>query len=182
MQKKLTYIAGALFGAGLVAFSAVAAQPVDQEMPKIGSTLNSKQDVPLSQIPQAVLKAIEALHPEFKAQEAEKEFKHDKVYLDVEGELNGLEVEFDLLQMPDGWTIVEVQRDLHWEDLPTSVAEVLTHQAPDFEPRRIIESIQHNTGTTIYEFYAVSSEGIESRKEVMLKEGVATVLQKEWQH
>lgn len=182
MQRQPSNFTSVVFVASLLACAPVAAGPVDQQMPKIGSTLNSKEDVPVSQIPQAVLNAIKALHPDFKAQEAEKEFKHDKVYLDVEGELNGLEVEFDLLQMPDGWTIVEVQRDLHWEDLPTSVAEVLTHQAPDFEPRRIIESIQHNTDTTIYEFYAVSSEGIESRKEVMLKEGVATVLQKEWQH
>ena len=182
MQKKLSNFTSVVFVASLLACALVAAGPVDQREPKIGSTLNSKQDVPLSQIPPAALKAIEALYPEFEAQEAEKEFKHDKVYLDVEGELDGSEIEFDLLKMPDGWTIVEVQRDLHWEDLPTTVAEVLTHQAPDFEPRRIIESIQHNTDTTIYEFYAVSSEGIESRKEVMLKKGVATVLQKEWQH
>ena len=45
-----------------------------------------------------------------------------------------------------------------------------------------LESIQHGTGITVYEFYAVDSQGKESRKEVKVEGGEAVVLAKEWQH
>ena len=62
------------------------------------------------------------------------------------------------------------------------MAEALKDDAPTFEPKRIIESVQYGTEITIYEFYAVDAEGKESRKEVKVENGVATVLDKEWTH
>lgn len=149
---------------------------------KIGATLNKKVELGMTDIPKDALKTVLELHPEFKVNEAEKEFKHDKVYLDLEGEVDGKEIEFDMLQTDSGWEIVEVQRDLVWEQLPENVATALKTEAPDFIAKRIIESGQYGTDITVYEFYAVDANGKESRKEVKLENGVATLLKKEWKH
>jgi len=149
---------------------------------KIGSTLNEKVALDVSQIPASAMKEIKAIKPNFVVGEAEKEFKHGNVYLDVEGEADGKEIEFDMLQTESGWKVVEVQRDLTWEQLPKDVAKALKTGSPDFEPKRIIESVQHGTDITIYEFYAVDASGKESRKEVKVEDGVTSVLDEEWTH
>lgn len=182
MRRKLIYTGLLVLSVGL--FSCSAGDPASNhaEQKKIGSTLNSKQALAISEVPAQAMQKIAALYPEFIAKEVEKEFKHEKVYLDIEGEISGNEIEFDMLQTPEGWEIVEVQRDLVLADLPATVAQTLSREAPGFEPVRIIESKQFGTAITIYEFYAVSSNGVESRKEVMLENGSATLLQEEWQH
>ena len=75
-----------------------------------------------------------------------------------------------------------MQRDLTWDQLPEIVANALEKDSPDFEPKRIIESVQYGTAITIYEFYAVGVDGTESRKEVKVEQGVAAVLDEEWTH
>ena len=152
------------------------------EHKQIGSTLHGKQSLPLRDIPASALVLIKSVHPEFVPEAAEKEFKHDNFYLDVEGDLAGAEIEFDMLQTPDGWQIVEVQRDLGWNELPASVVQELARKQPGFKPSRIIESIQHGTAITIYELYAVDDQGVESKAEVMLEAGAAKLLQEEWRH
>ena len=152
------------------------------EFKKMGSTLHSKEELPIGEIPASALQAIAGIYPEFEPNVAEKEFKHGKVYLDIEGDLSGSEIEFDMLQNGESWEIVEVQRDLIWEELPALVKEELVSNAPGFEAKRIIESIQHGTAVTIYEFYARDSQGVESRKEIILENGIARLLQEEWQH
>ncbi len=153
------------------------------EKPKIGATLNNKVSLNLEELPPSALQAIMAIEPNFAMQEAEKESKHGKTYLDVEGHLpNGDEIEFDMLETDGIWQVVEVQRDLTWEQLPGNVASALTSHDSSFIPKRIIESKQHGTPVTVYEFYAVDSDGKESRKEVKVEGGEATVLKKEWQH
>jgi hypothetical protein len=149
---------------------------------KVGSTLNKKVPLAISEIPASAMAEIKAIKPDFVVGEAEKEFKHGNVYLDVEGEADGAEIEFDMLQTESGWKVVEVQRDLTWDQLPVDVANALTAGAPGFEPKRIIESLQYGTEVTIYEFYAVDADGTESRKEVKVERGVATVLDEEWTH
>lgn len=153
------------------------------EQTKIGATLNEKVGMSISDIPDNALTAIKAIEPSFTVNEVEKELKHGKTYLDVEGVLaDGREIEFDMLQVADEWKVVEVQRDLVWSQLPENVSGALKQSSPDFEAKRIIESIQHGTGITVYEFYAVDSQGKESRKEVKVEGGEAVVLAKEWQH
>ncbi len=173
-------------GLGACTNDDTSAPEVTEEAPakeaKIGATLNEKVELALTEIPEQAMQTIRELHPGFVVAEAEKEFKHDKVYLDIEGELDGREIEFDMLQTETGWAIVEVQRDLVWEQLPPNVAVALSQNAPDFAPKRIIESQQYGTDITVYEFYAVDADGTESRKEVKLEAGVASVLEQEWQH
>lgn len=90
---------------------------------KVGATLNKKQALPINEIPTNVQAAIKSLAPDLVIAEAEKEWKHGNVYIDVEGTLpNGQEIEFDLLQSGDTWQVVEVQRDLTWEATPKMFA------------------------------------------------------------
>ena len=166
----------------ILALPALAGADQHEKTTQIGSTLNEKVALDISQIPASAMDEIKAIKPGFVVEEAEKEFKHGNVYLDIEGEADGKEIEFDMLQTESGWKVVEVQRDLTWAQLPKDVAEALKDDAPTFEPKRIIESVQYGTEITIYEFYAVDAEGKESRKEVKVENGVATVLDKEWTH
>ena len=153
-----------------------------QKPAKIGSTLNEKVALDIGQIPASAMNEIQAIKPDFVVEQAEKEFKHGNVYLDIEGEVDGSEIEFDMLQTESGWKVVEVQKDLTWDQLPDNVAAALEMDSPAFEPKRIIESVQFGTEITIYEFYAVHADGTESRKEVKVEHGAATVLDEEWTH
>ena len=150
---------------------------------KVGATLNKKQALAVNEIPADVLAAIKPLAPDLAIAEAEKEWKHGNVYIDVEGTLpNVNEIEFDLLHSGDTCQVVEVQRDLTWDTTPKNVRDALVADSPRFKAKRIIESVQHDQNITVYEFYSVDADGKESRKEVKVEAGKAEVLQKEWQH
>ncbi|AWB67273.1 hypothetical protein C2869_12845 [Saccharobesus litoralis] len=148
----------------------------------IGSTLNKKVDLTLAEIPASILSSIAKSHPGFTAKQAEKEFKHGKTYIDIEGlDAKGNEIEFDLLQVGEQWQIVEIQRDLSIEQCPAQVLTRLKAAHPTIAPKRIIESDQGD-GVIIYEFYTVDTQGKEAKYEVKLANGTAQLLTQEWQH
>lgn len=180
MNVKISLITSLLIAS--LALATWAGGDQQENAAKIGSTLNKKVALDVSQIPATAMEEIKSIKPDFFVEEAEKEFKHGNVYLDVEGESGGQEIEFDMLQTKSGWKVVEVQRDLTWESVPQDVADALKTDSPAFEPKRIIESVQYGTDITIYEFYAVDADGKESRKEVKVEKGIATALDKEWTH
>ena len=151
--------------------------------PQIGASLNQKEALNIADIPASALNAMKAIQANFEVKEAEKEFKHGNVYLDVEGTLaDGSEIEFDMLQTDNEWKVVEIQRDLDWQQLPENVSTALLQDTADFSAKRIIESIQHGTDITVYEFYSVNNDGKEFRKEVKVENNIAMVLKEEWQH
>ena len=150
---------------------------------KIGATLNKKEAMAIEQIPASALAALQQVAPDFVAHEVEKEYKHDHVYLDVEGkDANGNEIEFDMLQDGDLWKIVEIQRDLNMEDLPSAVHTLIQGQEKYENIKRIIESKQFGTDVTIYEFYFVFDDGTESRKEIKSENDEVVLLSEEWKH
>ena len=150
---------------------------------KIGSSLHKKEEISIDNIPKGVLTEVKTLAPNMTINEAEKEYKNGSIYIDVEGELeDGSEIEFDLLKTGDKWQVVEIQRDLTIDQLPKNVVVALESNSPKFIAKRIIESIQHGENITIYEFYGISPQGKEVRKEVKLENGNAEVLVKEWAH
>lgn len=166
-----------VLASGLLSLSAFA-----EEKPQIGSTLNQKVDLSLSDIPKQALVAVQRIQPDFVVQEAEKEFKHGNTYLDLEGVKQGnVAVEFDMLLKDGQWVVVEMQRDLTVNATPYGVMQALWRAKPGFEPARIIESDQLN-GITVYEFYGVLSDGSEVRHEVKFSQDNAEYLQQEWQH
>ena len=145
---------------------------------KVGSSLNEKYEIELSKIPASAMSAILKFKPGFVAKEAEKELKHGNSYLDIEGiDKAGNEVEFDMLQKNGTWQVVEIQRDLTLSQCPKIVLAVL----PKITPKRIIESDQTN-GIVVYEFYAVATDGDETKYEVKVENNKAELLMKEWTH
>lgn len=145
---------------------------------KVGASLNKKYDVALSAIPENAMSEILKIKPGFIAKEVEKELKHGKTYLDIEGlDAAGNEVEFDMLQQGGAWKVVEIQRDLTLAQCPKAVLDVL----PKISPKRIIESDQ-TTGVVVYEFYTVANNGDEGKYEVKYENGKAELLTKEWSH
>lgn len=151
---------------------------VNADEPQVGSSLNEKYDLDLSAIPATALTEILKMKPDFIAKEAEKELKHGKTYLDIEGiDALGNEVEFDMLQKGGTWQVVEVQRDLTLKQCPKAVIDVL----PSITPKRIIESDQTN-GIIVYEFYTIAADGDEEKYEVKFENNKAELLSKEWQH
>ena len=156
----------------------VAASPEAE----IGASLNDKSDVSIDDVPEAVLAAARAVRPDITYTEAEKETRNGVTYYDVGGEdVNGQEVELDIMQDGDGWRVVEVQRDISFDETPDAVKAALLAAAPGAEPARIIESDQTD-GVIIYEFYTRDIDGAESKYEVKLENGEAEFLEEEWAH
>lgn len=155
---------------------------------EIGASLNKKVELNVAELPKQVTDAINQARPGFVVKEAEKEYKHGNVYIDVEGlDKDGNEVEFDSLKQGEYWKIVEIQRDLTLKQTPEIVAAALKSEQPNIQPKRIIESEQvnseHINRVVIYEFYVINqSSGDEQKFEVKLSEGKAKLLKKEWQH
>ena len=147
--------------------------------PEVGSTLHKKEQVELSDVPDAVKSVISQANPNFKMQEAEKEFKHGNTYFDIEGlDGNGNEIEFDMLLGEDGtWSIAEIQRDLTLEQCPEPVVKLYREKVANIEPKRIIESDQGNN-VIVYEFYT-KEDGKEKKHEIKL---TIEYLETEWTH
>ncbi|UTF61833.1 PepSY-like domain-containing protein [Gilvimarinus sp. DA14] len=149
---------------------------------EVGSDLYQKQDIQVEQVPPQALEAVEKLAPGFVLHEAEKESKHGKQYLDLEGETaDGEEIEFDMLLNDQGlWEAVEIQKDLQLGDTPAPVQDLFSNSFPSKHPARIIES-QQMDGLVIYEFYFVE-EGKTTKREIKLDGDKASVLEQEWTH
>ncbi len=87
-----------------------------------------------------------------------------------------------MLQDGQQWKIVEVQRDMTMEDLPSAVQTLIKKQENSDQVRRIIASKQYGTDITIYEFYLVAENGTESRKEIKSENDEVVLLDEEWKH
>jgi hypothetical protein len=140
-----------------------------------------KQSVSLESIPPEVVAAVMAARPGMQIAEAEHEQRNGNDYYDVEGTLNGAEIELDLTKVEGSWQVVEVQRDIAATEAPAAVMMALTGKNPQFAADRIIESDQGN-GIVIYEFFGSDSDGRETKIEVKFESGAAEVLTSEWVH
>lgn len=171
-------------GAAVMVFPLLGCGNQDAPKPqkKIGSNMNHKFELALSEVPVEASMAVLELQPDFKLVAAEKEFKHGDTYIDLEGTRgNGIEVEFDLLQQGEKWVVVERQRDISLIECPVAVVNTLRKGAPGFEPVRIMESDQLN-GIIIYDFFAEFEDGNVLQQEVKYEDGQASLLQEEWRH
>lgn len=133
--------------------------------------------VEVDAIPPGVTAAVRSAQPDLRVVQAELKEREGRRYYDVEGVLpDGSELELDLLQTGETWTVVEVQRDIAWAEAPASVRQA----AGQVEPVRVIESRQTD-GAIVYELFAAGKPQTPSL-EVMLKDGRAKVLQETWPH
>jgi hypothetical protein len=141
--------------------------------------LTNASDVTADAIPAEVRALAEKTVPGIVIAEAERKEREGRVYYDVEGKrADGSEVELDILQEGTGFTVVEVQRDIAWADVPAVAVTAVTaaKAAPgSFEPVRVIESTQPD-GSIVYELFAPASKKGEPAMEIQVKDGKATVL------
>lgn len=137
--------------------------------------VTNASDVGGSAIPAHVRALAERTIPGITIAEAERKEREGRVYYDVEGtRTDGSEVELDMLQDGESLTVVEIQRDLAWKDVPGVVAAAARTAPGAFEPERVIESTQAD-GSIIYELFAPGKKS-EPAMEVQVKDGKAVVL------
>ena len=149
---------------------------------EVGKTLNNKVDVPINNVPAEVMAVAREKRPALTFTEAEKEMRGGHEYFDLEGhDDTGNVIELDLMHGETGWVVVEIQRDIMWEVVPTLVQETLMQHVPEVKPVRIIESDQDN-GTIVYEFFTRDGAGMEKKYEVSLTGEDAMFLKEEWKH
>ena len=132
-------------------------------------------------VPEAVRTVVEATRPGMVIAEAELKEREGRRYYDVEGSLNGAEIELDLLETPQGWQVVEIQRDIAWTAVPVTVAGAAQGARASFTPVRVIESTQAEDGAVIYELFAEGQPATPAL-EVRVKDGRTEVLKEVWPH
>lgn len=160
--------------AGLAACKPADAPPVPAPETRITPT-------EAAAIPEPVRAAALAAKPGLVIAEAELKEREGRRYYDVEGTLDGAEIELDLLQTPQGWTVVEIQRDIDWTVAPPEVRAAAARARTGFMPVRVIESAQADGSSVIYELFAEGQPETPAL-EVRLAEGGAEVLKEAWPH
>ena len=113
--------------------------------------------------------------------EAELKEREGRRYYDVEGAVGGGEIELDLLETPEGWQVVEIQRDIAWASAPRPVRTAAEAARPGLAPVRVIESTQTVDGAVIYELFAARQLATPSL-EIRWKDSRAEVLKEVWPH
>ena len=132
-------------------------------------------------IPEAVRAAVLAARPGMTIAEAELKEREGRRYYDVEGTVDGAEIELDLLETPQGWRVVEIQRDIPWTAVPTGVSAAAGQARAGFVPVRVIESAQADGSAVIYELFA-DGQPATPALEVSVKDGRTEVLKEVWPH
>jgi hypothetical protein len=133
-------------------------------------------------LPGAVRAVVLTARPGMIISDAELKEREGRRYYDVEGRMpDGSEIELDLLETPSGWKVVEIQRDLAWDRVPTRVRAAAGGARAGFIPARIIESTQADDGSVIYELFA-DGQPATPALEVRVVDGRAEGLKEAWPH
>jgi hypothetical protein len=170
---------------GIAALALVAACTEQPEGPANGvlppGPSTNASAIEAAALPPGVRAIVDRHVPGMVVAEAERKEREGRVYYDVEGKRpDGSEVELDVLQEGDRFTLVEIQRDLAWADAPAD-ARTAAARAPDaFAPERVIESTQAD-GSIVYELFAPGKPA-EPAMEVQVRGGKAEVLAKRSAH
>lgn len=147
----------------------------DTEVPR--SSVAEVTNIALADVPENVRAAALAMRADFVMTEVLRKRRDDRVYFDVEGELpNGDEIEFDILMTDAGPQVVEIQRDISWETVPTDARNLVNGTNKDGAAvARIIESQQTEDGSIIYEVF-IEGKPSDPHFEVQVKDGQARLL------
>lgn len=168
---------------GVIALAACdqpgSAGPATAPAPTVPATKITATAV--ADIPEAVRAAVLAARPGMLIAEAELKEREGRRYYDIEGTVDGADIELDLLETPSGWQVVEIQRDLPWSAVPAAVRAVAETARAGFVPIRVIESVQADGGAVIYELFA-DGQPATPALEVRVADGRAEVLMEAWPH
>lgn len=154
----------------------------DREAPaKDAGIQTTVTEADAANLPPDLLAVVMNAVPGMQIEGAERKERDDRVYYDVEGRrADGSEVELDVLQEGGNYKVVEIQRDIPWNEAPQAARDAAAASEKTFEPVRVIESTQTD-GSVIYELFAAGSPEKPSL-EVRVIEGKAEVLKEEWLH
>ena len=124
----------------------------------------TQTEASVSPVPADVAAVVSTAVPDITITSGELSAGNDQY--EVTGTLpNGDEIEVDMVQSNGAWTVLEIQRDFVWSDVP--------------EPVRAIESTQAADGSIVYELFRAVEDGSPSRgpaMEVRWHEGSAEVM------
>jgi hypothetical protein len=148
-------------------------------LPALAAETQSK--VAVADLPNGVIIAVKAAIPDITLTAATRKDRDGRTYYDVEGKkADGSEIELDLLAERTGFRVVEIQRDLKWQDVPAVARDAAMAAKPGIKPVRVIESTEDD-GSVIYELFA-EGKPEKPAMEVRVVSGKATVLSEVWPH
>lgn len=155
---------------------------VDGEGPAKNSEITmTVTKVDAATLPPDLVNVVTSAVPGMQIEGAERKECDDRVYYDVEGRRSdGSEVELDVLQEGNNYKVVEIQRDISWNEAPEAARAAAAASEKAFEPVRVIESTQTD-GSVIYELFAQGAPK-KPALEVRVTDGKAEVLKEEWLH
>jgi hypothetical protein len=160
---------------------AACSQPTPDSDPAPAAPQTTITATAAAELPEAVRAAALAARPGMVIAEAELKEREGRRYYDVEGSVGGAEIELDLLETPQGWRVVEIQRDIPWADAPAAVRAAAESARAGFAPARVIESTHAADGAVIYELFAAGQPATPAL-EVRARAGQAEVLKETWPH
>lgn len=124
---------------------------------------------------------VEQTVPGMTVGEVDRKEREGRIYFDIEGKRpDGSEVELDVLQEGTRFRVVEIQRDIAWDQAPPAVIAAAKAAPESFTPERVIESRQTD-GSVIYELFAPARRD-EPAMEIRVRDGKAEVLGERWAH
>ncbi|MCS6625336.1 PepSY-like domain-containing protein [Roseibacterium beibuensis] len=168
-----------MLATGVIALAACT--PAEPEPAAPGAPATAITPTAVADIPDAVRAAVLAARPGMTIAEAELKEREGRRYYDVEGTVDGAEIELDLLETPQGWQVVEIQRDLAWTAVPAAVRSAAETARAGFVPVRVIESVQAEDGAVIYELFA-DGQPATPALEIRAHDGRVEVLKEVWPH
>jgi len=144
---------------------------------------SGKQEVPVADVPRAVVAVALERVPDLRIASAESEARDGRRYFDIGGtRANGAEIELDIMEEGGRWRVVETQRDIALADAPEAVRNLARAHDSSLTPTRVIESRQED-GLVVYELFAPIGSDPQGRKVEIKWDGrQASVLSTEWAH
>jgi hypothetical protein len=134
-----------------------------------------------AELPPALTAQVLAASPGLTVTGAERKEREDRIYFDVAGrQPNGAEIELDVQQIDGHFDIVEIQRDLAFDDMPEPVRALTASALGQVRPERIIESVQKG-GIAIFELFSPGRPA-EPAAEIRFVGGEARFLTERWPH
>ncbi|MNS41271.1 hypothetical protein D3C72_736200 [compost metagenome] len=134
-----------------------------------------------AELPPALTARVLAASPNLTITGAERKERENRLYFDVSGHRpDGAEIELDVQQINGDFDIVEIQRDLAFDEMPEPVRALTASALGQNRPARIIESVQKD-GVAIFELFA-PGQPAEPSAEVRFENGEAKLLTERWPH
>ena len=138
----------------------------------------TQTEASVSPVPADIAAVVSTAVPDITITSGELSAGNDQY--EVTGTLpNGDEIEVDMVQPNGAWTVLEIQRDIVWSNVPEPVRAAAAAVPDSFEPVRVIESTQAADGSIVYELFRAVEDGSPSRgpaMEVRWHEGSAEVM------